>query len=334
MSISLCAIVKDEAKVIEGMLASVEGLVDEIVIVDTGSTDATVQVASAHGANVQHFEWCNDYAAARNFSVSFAKSDWILVLDADERLELSHHEKVLEAVRNEKNAYFLQRLHYQKREDFHYFEKISEGDYYSALGAVGYYKTRDLRLYPNIDEIVFEGALHESPEDSMRRANRFQLVNSDIRIHHIGALLDEELLALKIQRYVLLAEAKLRADDSDWRNWFQLGAECQSARLNEKAVMCFSKAAELMPEMAMCWRQLGISLVVVEDYTGGVRALSRASEIDGSCVITWNALGVCLMKIGFYKESRICFETALSIDPNGFLPKSNLIKLASLESNK
>ena len=314
------------------MLTSVEGLVDEVIVIDTGSRDETVQIARSHGAKVEHFDWCNDYAAARNYSISFAKSDWILILDADERLELTDREKVLEAVQQNSHAYYLQRLHYQKSENFHYFEKLPQGDFYNSLGAVGYYKTRDLRLYPNIEGIVFEGVLHESPEDSMRRVNKFSLEDSNIRVHHIGALLDGEQLALKIQRYLSLAEAKLRADDSDWRNWFQLGAECQSAGFNEKAVACFSKATELMPDMAMCWRQLGISLVVMEDYSAGAKALARASEIDGRCVITWNALGVCLMKSGFYRESKVCFETALSLDPNGFLPKSNLIALASLES--
>ncbi len=86
MSISLCMIVRDEAEQLPACLTSVQGFVDEIIVVDTGSTDATVEIAADFGAQVYAFTWCDDFAVARNVSLGYAQMDWILVLDADETL--------------------------------------------------------------------------------------------------------------------------------------------------------------------------------------------------------------------------------------------------------
>ena len=84
--ISLCLIARDEAAVLATCLKSVAGAVDELVVVDTGSTDDTAAIAAAHGARVGRFTWVDDFAAARNESLRLATGDFILWLDADERL--------------------------------------------------------------------------------------------------------------------------------------------------------------------------------------------------------------------------------------------------------
>jgi len=86
MTVSLCLIAKDEAEQLPGCLASARDLVDEIVVLDTGSTDGTPDIAQSLGAKVYTAEWTDDFAAARNQCLAYAQSDWILVLDADERL--------------------------------------------------------------------------------------------------------------------------------------------------------------------------------------------------------------------------------------------------------
>lgn len=84
--ISLCMIVRDEAELLPGCLEAAAGAFDELVVVDTGSRDATVEVARAHGARVLSRPWTDDFSAARNLSLEAATGSWILVLDADERL--------------------------------------------------------------------------------------------------------------------------------------------------------------------------------------------------------------------------------------------------------
>jgi cellulose synthase/poly-beta-1,6-N-acetylglucosamine synthase-like glycosyltransferase len=89
--LSVCMIVKNEQRFLGQCLASVKDIADELIVIDTGSTDRTIEIAREHGAQVGHFEWCNDFAAARNASIAPATGDWILFLDGDE--ELSPAEK-------------------------------------------------------------------------------------------------------------------------------------------------------------------------------------------------------------------------------------------------
>ena len=84
--LSLSMIVRDEATRIEACLRSVQDFVDEMVVVDTGSTDETVALAQACGARVEHLTWPGDFAPARNAALEHVKGDWVLVLDADEQL--------------------------------------------------------------------------------------------------------------------------------------------------------------------------------------------------------------------------------------------------------
>ena len=87
IQISLCMIVKDEEKVLERCLASVADLMDEIVVVDTGSTDKTKEIAKKYTDKIYDFKWVDDFSAARNFAFSHATKDYIMTMDADEVLE-------------------------------------------------------------------------------------------------------------------------------------------------------------------------------------------------------------------------------------------------------
>lgn len=86
MRLSFCVIVKNEEQNLPRCLSSVQSLVDEMIVLDTGSSDRTVEIARSFGAQVHSFEWCNDFSAARNESLKYAQGDWVLVLDADEML--------------------------------------------------------------------------------------------------------------------------------------------------------------------------------------------------------------------------------------------------------
>ncbi|RYG25551.1 glycosyltransferase [bacterium] len=87
MRLSVCLIVLNEASRLREALDSVREVADEIVVVDTGSTDGTPEFAASLGAQVYSFEWVDDFAAARNFAFAQARGEWILSIDADERLE-------------------------------------------------------------------------------------------------------------------------------------------------------------------------------------------------------------------------------------------------------
>ena len=92
--LSVCMITKNEEKFLDQCLNSIKNVADEIIIIDTGSNDKTVQIAREHGAQVGFFEWCDDFAAARNISIAQASGDWILILDADEELCIDSVDKM------------------------------------------------------------------------------------------------------------------------------------------------------------------------------------------------------------------------------------------------
>ncbi len=88
MRVSAALIVRNELAFIDDCLKSLTGVVDEIVVVDTGSTDDTVEKARHFPVNLHTFKWRNDFSAARNYAIDQASGDWILYIDADERLEV------------------------------------------------------------------------------------------------------------------------------------------------------------------------------------------------------------------------------------------------------
>ncbi|MEW6227346.1 MAG: glycosyltransferase [Bacillota bacterium] len=147
--ISLCMIVKDEEEFLPGCLVSVKGVADEIVVVDTGSTDRTVEIAREFGARVYHYRWDDDFAAARNESLKHATCGWILVLDADERLAAGAGGE-LRAVAEGKGVKAI------------YAAKIV--NYGTPGGETEHYFPR---FFPNHAGIQYEGIVHERPTPSV-----------------------------------------------------------------------------------------------------------------------------------------------------------------------
>lgn len=91
MKISACWIVKNEGTALAASIMSVKDCAGELIVTDTGSTDDTVRIAREHGARVEHFKWTDDFAAARNFCLSFAAGEYVIFLDADEYFEPALH---------------------------------------------------------------------------------------------------------------------------------------------------------------------------------------------------------------------------------------------------
>lgn len=148
--ISLCVIVKDEQDVLPRMLASVRGLVDEIIVVDTGSTDRTPKIALSAGAKVISEPFQDDFSAVRNRSIQEASGDWILVLDADEFLGTGAREAIRAAVEDETRCgYYLQ--------------------FDNQLGGGRSHRCGILRLFRRVEGVGFDYLIHEQVVPSLAR---------------------------------------------------------------------------------------------------------------------------------------------------------------------
>ena len=113
--LSLVVIARDEQEFIAACLQSALNVVDEIIVVDTGSTDETAEIARECGAKVIQYAWNDDFAAARNAGADAATGDWLLILDADERLAPNSAETIRKALRNGSFALGMLPLHHADR---------------------------------------------------------------------------------------------------------------------------------------------------------------------------------------------------------------------------
>ncbi|MEH7525214.1 glycosyltransferase family 2 protein, partial [Bacillus sp. JJ1503] len=161
-TISLCMIVKNEETYLRRCLESVKNQVDEIIIVDTGSTDSTIGIAEEFETSIFTYEWDKDFAAARNFSLEKAKSDYILVLDADEYLD---EDTNLQMVINEKKDFYIINL-----------KNYMDGGYITIHQAI--------RLFKNKMNLKYYGKIHEhlNIHDFNNLTNDF----AGFVIHHDG----------------------------------------------------------------------------------------------------------------------------------------------------
>ncbi len=168
--LSLCMIVKNEEKNLDRCLASVHGTVDEMIVVDTGSTDLTMEIAAAHGARVLQFAWQNDFSQARNFSLEYARGTWIMFIDADEELETSTRSRIRELL--EKTSADA--------------VGVSVRNFNPPQSLTEYHDSYQVRIFRNRPEYRFEQAVHNQILPSIQRAGGTVLEERSLVWWHYG----------------------------------------------------------------------------------------------------------------------------------------------------
>jgi tetratricopeptide (TPR) repeat protein len=201
--ISAALIVRNESAFIEDCLRSLAGHVDEIILVDTGSNDDTIEIASRFPIRLHHFAWCDDFSAARNFALERASGDWILAIDADERLEIPDREAYDRLLADDSKVGWELRLHPR----------------------VGWTAFSKLRLFRNEPRIRFQGVVHEKIEPSaeaVAHADGLEIGTCDLRVVHVSSESDRD---AKSSRYIPLLRRQLASQPDNFYCWWHLG-EC------------------------------------------------------------------------------------------------------------
>lgn len=201
--ISLCMIVKNEEKNLEHCLSSVKGCVDEIIIVDTGSTDQTLKIAEQYNAKIFFYKWNDNFAEARNFAIRQANSEWILYLDADEYI-------------NPNSLLNLKHISKTKINKAYYCRILNINEETNRPSIMLY-----PRLFPNIKNIKFIGAVHEQIESSLIEF-KIPIVKSNIEIIHTGYNLSLEEQKKKAVRNKNILKKEFILSPNSY-NAFQLG---------------------------------------------------------------------------------------------------------------
>ena len=167
-TLSVCLIVKNEEQLLGDCLESIRGIADQLVILDTGSTDRTLEIAQSYQAELHHFAWSNDFSAARNESIKYATGDWILWIDADERLVPDSIESLKRLLRFEaKPVIYKVRIKNIKEDGANY--TLSDAH----------------RLFTNHRRIKFSGRIHEQISPSAKQVGA-QERDCPVVLDHLG----------------------------------------------------------------------------------------------------------------------------------------------------
>lgn len=218
-TLSLCMIVKNEEQNLERCLKSVKNIVDEIIIIDTGSTDSTKTIASKYTKQVFNYQWKNDFADARNYSISKAKGDWIIILDADEELQTGSRDDFNTLM----NVELSQPISYQLN--------ITSID--DKGNTILSYMTR---LFPNFKGLLFKGEVHEWLESS--KGELKSILTQKIQIKHYGY---QKLTSTKVERnHKILKTMKENQIDTSHSN-FYLAATYAGSKKYEEALVYLEK---------------------------------------------------------------------------------------------
>ncbi len=222
-------IVKNEERFLADCLRSVQGAVDEICIVDTGSTDRTIEIARSFGAVVIERPWRNDFAWARNESLALATKRWIIMLDADEVLRETS-KPTLRALADTP-AHFTGV----------WIRCFNQSDDYRGTGAMSHAL---VRVFPNTERIRFRGMIHEFVCIDGQNEG-IPAINAPVEIDHYGYLADVVKDRDKGQRNLEIVKAAVDADPLDPFAWFNLGSTSFLMGDYETARTAFEKMREI-----------------------------------------------------------------------------------------
>ena len=292
MTLSVCMIVKNEERFLEDCLNSVRAVADQIIVVDTGSTDRTVEIARAFDAEIHTFAWQNDFSAARNESIKHATGDWILWLDADERLLPESIPEIEKCLKPEAKplAYVVQIHNLQK-----------DGRNYKLSGAH--------RLFTNHRGIRFNGRIHEQVVYSLAQLKGEER-ESNIRLLHLGYGLDDAAQDKKNRRNRKLLEQMVREEPNNAYAHFTLAQNYGLTGEPGKAVKHYKLAwklqnftkgmqASLLNTMAEAEMKLGKSqdaarhcrqsIALIPEQVGAYYLLHKMAEEeqDDEAAIKW-----------------------------------------------
>lgn len=335
-------IVKNEETSLPPCLRSVKPVVDEMVILDTGSTDRTVEIAKELGARVYHFKWCNDFSAARNAALKYVRGKWVLVLDADEVLVPDIVPQIKQAIKSDRHLV----INLVRQE---------VGASQSPYSLVS-------RLFRNHPEIRFSRPYHAMVDDSvqalMQREPQWQVVSlPTVAIKHYGyqpeviAALDKytrarqamegflathphdpylcsKLGALYVQMGQVsegmeLLERGLKAIAIEPSVLFELHYHLGNAYTHQKNL---TKGLEhyqaaigqpILPQLKLgAYNNLGNLLLSAGDVTNAKTAYEMALKIDPTLAVGHNNLGMTLKALGRFEDAIASYHKAIECNPD------------------
>jgi tetratricopeptide (TPR) repeat protein len=290
-------IVRNEAAFIADCLASVRPVVDDIVVVDTGSTDDTPAIAASYGARVFQFAWRDNFAEARNACLDQCRTDWILYIDADERLAPVSRGAVEALLARAEEVAFRLLLR-------------------PLVGATPY---REYRLWRNDPRIRFRNAIHEKVVPAIHAVaalERRPISTCDLLLNHVGYEGDQ---TRKHRRNLPMLRRQLRAEPENLFLWHHLArvlAGLGQQRASEQVLLHAIDVSRAKPEIDYCGvlsytELIGLRMNRGEDVAGLIAEGRRC--YPGNYVLIWQEARI-LVADGRPDDALERFDALLAAD--------------------
>jgi len=298
--ISLCMIVKNEEKNLERCLKSAKDYVDEIIVIDTGSTDNTPQIAKKYGARVFFHEWSKDFAKTRNKSLEYARGKWILVLDADEEIP-------------PETGSSLRKLARARNIEAYTFIIVSPS---SSTAGAKQHKNINIRMFKNSPDYKFEGALHEQIKPSILKAYGENVIaHTNLIIYHYGYCQDLVNKKAKTLRNIEILKKMLASNPNDNFSRYNLGVSYYVLGNFEQAIEQFSQAKQRLNTSSgyapAFFRNYTITLMDYGEYDGALHIVEEGIAHFPDYPDLYFLKGNIMMELGMLNEAQKCFEQCL-----------------------
>jgi glycosyltransferase involved in cell wall biosynthesis len=276
-SLSLCMIVKNEERHVARCLASVRDLVDDIVLVDTGSTDGTLAIAERFGARVFPLAWQDDFSLARNHSLEQARGEWILVLDADESIAACDHAPIRAGLCDSAlNAVTAYQRHYLAQGTVVGWQP-GPGGYEEGKPYPGFFDVECRRLFRNRPWLRFQNRVHEELVSSDPGKPLAQTRGPWI-IHHYGKVDGDAVLKAKGEAYLRIGRKKIEDRPKDPLAHYELGIQYLELGQPTDAAACFERVQTLHPNFRDTLLRQAICQVRLRQFQKALVSLRLAAR--------------------------------------------------------
>jgi glycosyltransferase involved in cell wall biosynthesis len=317
--ISACLIAKNEEKWIGECLEHLKPLVTELIVVDTGSQDRTMEIAREKGARVSQIKWENDFSKARNVSLEKATQRWILIIDPDERISPRDFDKIKALTEKKDVMGFTFRTRNYSRNTLASGYRPCSKEYPEEKDYPGYFESPKVRLFQNIPSTRFVGSVHELVESTIQG----KIEDSDVPFHHYGNTPEVETEKGKKNFYQNQGKKKIKENPNDWKSFFELGVEYLSSGEFQKAYRQLERARDLRPRDPLIMSNLGYAYMESGLLEKGELVLRDCLQVDANYHDALLNLGVIQMRRGNWQGAISIFDQAAKAHPFSFLSFRN-----------
>ena len=334
-TLALSMIVRDAAAFLGACLESVQPVVNEIHIADTGSADETIQIAKRFGARVSSIPWTNNFAEARNRALQDVTTDWVLSLDADEQLDARAPRQIRELLAKDSAAGFAVTIrNYVLSLDERIWDRAAtpnDGLVPCAVKYPAFIEHENIRLFRRDTDIYFVGRVHESVGPRIQELGR-TIAPANFFIHHFGLAADAETRARKNNFYRELGRQKIREMPDSAQAHLELGiVELDNFRNFPEALALFQRACELNPRLGVAWFFAGVTLVKLERFFDALGALLQAEKQGHATALVAETRADALYNLNRVAEACKGYALAVRRDPAN-LPVQSKLALAEVRA--